>query len=108
MQRSSKARKFSRRKPWWKKHIKKLLLILALLGYLYYLLFGSYGFINITRLKRKEVLLRKEKRVLLEERMALTDSLSMIKQDTFLLEKFAREKLGMMKPGDTIILEIER
>jgi cell division protein FtsB len=28
----------------------------------------------------------------------------MIKSDTFLLEKIAREKLGMIKPGDTVII----
>lgn len=44
---------------------------------------------------------------LLEERTALGDSLLMIKEDTFLLEKLAREKLGMIKPGDTVILLIE-
>lgn len=107
MQRSLKVRKFSLRKPRLNNLIKRLLPVFALLAYLFYLLLGPYGFINIGRLKREEINLRRQKMELLEERTALGDSLLMIKEDTFLLEKLAREKLGMIKPGDTVILLIE-
>ena len=107
MQRSLKVRKFFPRKPRLNNLIKRLLPVFALLAYLFYLLLGPYGFINIGRLKREEINLRRQKIELLEERNALGDSLLMIKEDTLLLEKFAREKLGMIKPGDTVILMIE-
>jgi len=76
-------------------------------GYIYYLLFGSYGFINIFRLKKEEVNLRRQKDELLEEREALKDSIQLIRNDSLFLEKLAREKLGMIMPGDTVILNIE-
>jgi cell division protein FtsB len=88
----------------FKKHLKKILLILLICGVLYYLFFGSYGFINIIKLKRKEINLRREKQEFLKKEEALLDSLKKIKSDTFLLEKIAREKLGMIKPGDTVII----
>ncbi len=75
-----------------------------LCGVLYYLFFGSYGFINIFKLKRKEINLRKQKQEFLQKEQALLDSLKKIKSDTFLLEKIAREKSGMIKPGDTVII----
>ena len=107
MQQSLKVRKFSPRKPRLNNLIKRLLPVFALLAYLFYLLIGPYGFINIGRLKREEINLRRQKMEFLEERTSLGDSLLMIKKDTFLLEKLAREKLGMIKPGDTVILLIE-
>lgn len=91
-----------------KKRIKKIVLVLIILGFLYYLFFGSYGFINIFKLKRKESSLRSKKEKLTKEKKALLDSLNQIKKDTFLLEKIAREKLGMIKPGDTVIILEEK
>ncbi|MEA1913205.1 MAG: septum formation initiator family protein [candidate division WOR-3 bacterium] len=87
-----------------KRHIKKITITIVIFGYLFYLLVGSYGLLNITRLKRKELNLRQQKKKLIEERVALADSIKMVKNDTFLLEKIAREKLGMIMPGDTVIL----
>jgi cell division protein FtsB len=103
MPRSSK-----RSKKLIKKKLKKVLLILTTCGIIYYLFFGAYGFINIAKLKRKETKLRKEKQELLKKQEALLDSLKMIKKDTFLIEKIAREKLGMIKDGDTVIIYDEK
>ncbi len=87
-----------------KKHLKKTLLVLIICGILYYLFFGAYGFINIVKLKRKEIKLRRNKQEFLKKENDLLDSLKRIKKDTFLLEKIAREKLGMIKSGDTVII----
>jgi cell division protein FtsB len=87
-----------------KLHFKKILLVFIIVVVFYYLFFGAYGFINIVKLKRKENRLKREKQELLKEEKALLDSLRKIKNDTFLLEKIAREKLGMIKPGDTVII----
>lgn len=87
-----------------KKYLKKIFLGIIILGILYYLFFGTYGFINIFRLKRKENSLRKTKQELLIREKALLDSLKKIKTDTFLIEKITREKLGMIKSGDTVII----
>lgn len=91
-----------------KKYLKKIFLCLIILGILYYLFFGTYGFINIFKLKRKESSLRKSKQELLTREKALSDSLKKIKTDTFLIEKIAREKLGMIKSGDTVIIYDEK
>lgn len=91
-----------------KRHLKRILLVLMICGVFYYLFFGSYGFINIIKLKRKEISLRRKKQEFLKEEKAVLDSLKEIKSDTFLLEKIAREKLGMIKPGDTVIIYDEK
>jgi cell division protein FtsB len=91
-----------------KKYLKKIFLSLIILGILYYLFFGTYGFINIFKLKRKESSLRKTKEELLMREKTLLDSLKEIKTDTFLIEKIAREKLGMIKSGDTVIIYDEK
>ncbi len=91
-----------------KKNLKKILLFLIICGIIYYLFFGAYGFINIVKLKRRENRLKKEKLELLKKQEALLDSLKKIKKDTFLIEKIAREKLGMIKDGDTVIIYDEK
>ena len=91
-----------------KKNLKKILSVLIICGIIYYLFFGAYGFINIAKLKRKETKLRKEKQELLKKEAALLDSLKKIKKDTFLIEKMAREKLGMIKNGDTVVIYDEK
>ena len=103
MQRGSK-----RSKKLIKKNLKKILLLLIISGIIYYLFFGAYGFINIAKLKRRENKLRREKQELLKKEEALLDSLKKIKKDTFLIEKIAREKLGMIKDGDTVIIYDEK
>lgn len=87
-----------------KQSLKKILIILIICGIIYYLFFGTYGFINIAKLKRREIDLKKEKQELIKKQEALIDSLKKIKSDTFLIEKIAREKLGMIKSGDTVII----
>ena len=91
-----------------KKNLKKVLSVLIICGIIYYLFFGTYGFINIIKLKRRENKLKKEKQELLKKEEALLDSLKKIKKDTFLIEKIAREKLGMIKSGDTVIIYDEK
>ena len=91
-----------------KKYLKKISFGLIFLGILYYLFFGAYGFINIFKLKRKERSLRKTRQELQIREEALLDSLKKIKTDTILLEKIAREKLGMIKSGDTVIIYDEK
>ncbi len=91
-----------------KKNLKKILWFLIICGITYYLFFGAYGFINIAKLKRRENKLKKEKQKLQKRQAALLDSLKKIKSDTFLLEKIAREKMGMIKPGDTVIIYDEK
>ena len=91
-----------------KKNLKRILLFLVICGIIYYLFFGAYGFINIVKLKRRENRLKKEKLELIKKQEALLDSLKKIKKDTFLIEKIAREKLGMIKDGDTVIIYDEK
>lgn len=91
-----------------KKNLKKILSVLIISGIIYYLFFGAYGFINILKLKRKENKLKSEKQELIKKQKELLDSLQKIKKDTFLIEKIAREKLGMIKGGDTVIIYDEK
>jgi cell division protein FtsB len=91
-----------------KRNLKKILSVLIISGIIYYLFFGAYGFINILKLKRRENKLKREKQELIKKQKELLDSLQKIKKDTFLIEKIAREKLVMIKDGDTVIIYDEK
>ncbi len=63
---------------------------------------GSYGILELVRLKREnsKLLLRKES--LLKDRAAVQDSIKKAEGDTAFLEKLAREKIGMTKKGEKV------
>ncbi|HIE04912.1 MAG TPA: septum formation initiator family protein [Candidatus Latescibacteria bacterium] len=82
---------------------KFLLPFLASIGI--YLIFGEHGLWRMWKLKRKERELRREvaeiearRRVLEEERKRLKEG------DPELIEKLARERYGMVKPGEKVYI----
>lgn len=87
-----------------KEILKRTLIVLVIIGLLAYITFGSHGLLKIIELKKREMYLNEQYEELSERKEALKDSLELLKKDTFLLEKIAREKLGMIKEGDTVII----
>jgi cell division protein FtsB len=67
-------------------------------------LFSDYGIIKRISVNMKV----SELEELIEEENIMKDSLEnridKLKKDTFLIEKTAREKYGMIKPGESVIL----
>ncbi len=67
-------------------------------------LFSDYGLIKRISVNMKV----SEYEQLIEKELLIQDSLNnridLLKTDTFLIEKTAREKYGMIKPGEKVIL----
>jgi cell division protein FtsL len=91
----------------YKKKSKKIkinplkLIICFFIGYMVF----SYGqvYFQIRELDEKIASYEKIKEELLIENDELQDEYAKLHNDTF-IEKMAREKLGMVKPGETIII----
>ena len=89
------------------KKIKDISFISIFLGiFLYLILGGPYGIVNLLKLRRQKVRIERKVLQLKGERVLLKEEINGLKQDTFEIEKLAREKLGMLKDGE-IIIEIE-
>ncbi|MFP4458500.1 MAG: FtsB family cell division protein [Candidatus Zixiibacteriota bacterium] len=90
------------------KWLKRLLAIAAILVVLFFFLGGEFGLINYMRYKHYESKLRR----LLADEQAKTDSLNelidKLQNDTLYIESLARERLNMVKPGETMILFKEK
>ncbi len=81
----------------------KLLVRIVLLGALVFLFArGDYGLIKIVSLKRKEARLRAEITELQSQREILLRECTLLESNLSAIEKYAREELGMVKPGERV------
>lgn len=79
-------------------------IFLILIGYLQYLIWwGDSGETEIAKLKVKLSQQLAENRLLKEQNQKLLEEINALKQNPELLEEKAREKLGLIKPGETFI-----
>ena len=93
-------------KPFWEKAIK-----LALIGVIavsaFSIIFGNYGLLRMLELRNEskhleeQIAYYKMKKKLLEMRR------DKLENDPFTIEKHARERLGLYKPGDAIFLFLD-
>jgi cell division protein FtsB len=67
-------------------------------------MFGGKGFFALMEAKKEKQSLQDEIKKMEEENAALKDKINDIKNNKFLLEKKAREKLLMSKPKEIIFL----
>lgn len=80
-----------------------LLIFLASIGI--YLTFGEHGLWRMWRLKRKERELKKEVAEIEARRKVLEEEMKRLREgDPKLIEKLARERYGMVKPGEKIYI----
>lgn len=84
-------------------HKRKRVVVWSIAGFvLLTLVLGNYGFFQIMRLERQKAELKQEIERLKSEHEELMRSKEMLKNDLAYIEKIAREKYRMVKPGETV------
>lgn len=76
------------------------LLIILFLGYSFF--FGDMGYLKYRQLKKNEQRLINEINELSKENVLLKKEIELLKNDSSYLEKYAREKFGLIKPGEMV------
>ncbi|HPO64125.1 MAG TPA: septum formation initiator family protein [Candidatus Kapabacteria bacterium] len=83
---------------------RKILYLLIIALMLYFLIFDNYGIIKRFSLENQN----EEKRAMIYNEIKLKDSLNreifLMEYDTNTIEKIAREKYGMIKPNEKVII----
>ncbi len=83
---------------------KQVLFIVALIIFIGLVLFSDYGLLNTVKLQNERSKIRKKH----NHELLLTDSLKRhikrLKYDTLYIERVAREKYGLVKPGEKIFV----
>lgn len=82
--------------------ISILLLVLILIALQYSFLFGNMGYIKYRELKKNEKRLLTEINQIAQNNNSLKQEIDLLKKDQVYLEKYAREKFGLVKPGEMI------
>ncbi len=62
---------------------------------------GPYGWINMVRVNRQQARLRRELMVNMARNELLRREIKRMKEDSLYLETKARERYGLVKPGET-------
>lgn len=76
------------------------LILGVFLGYSFF--FGDMGYLKYRELKQKEKNLISEINQISMENNRLRNEIELLKNDPSYLEKYAREKFGLVKPGEMI------
>ncbi|WP_460180435.1 FtsB family cell division protein [Thermodesulfovibrio sp. TK110] len=78
------------------------LLFLIILFLAYSFLFGDMGYLKYLELKKNEQRLIKEINRISMENNTLKNEIELLKKDPSYMEKYAREKFGVIKPGEMV------
>ena len=93
-------------RPFWEKAIK-----LALIGVIgvsaFSIIFGNYGLLRILELRRESKHLEEQIAYYKMKKKLLEMKRDKLENDPFTIEKHARERLGLSKPGDAIFLFLD-
>ncbi len=89
-----------RRAPKRETRLLRWLYLVIFCGFGWVLLFGDYGAIRIISAHKWEAAIHREILELGVRKELLLIRCERLKNDRFLLETLAREKLGMVKPGE--------
>ncbi len=85
----------------WRRH-GRLILALGVAAVLIQDVFGSHGFLALRRSQREIEQLRQEIAQLHAENKELAEHVQALKSDPKLIEKIAREEMGLARPGERI------
>ncbi|MBZ5701330.1 MAG: septum formation initiator family protein [Acidobacteriia bacterium] len=66
-------------------------------------IFGTHGFLAMRRTQKEIAALKKELQRLNDENQQLAGQVKALKSDPQLIEKIARDELGLARPGEVII-----
>lgn len=76
------------------------LVIILFLAYSFF--FGDMGYLKYLELKKNEQKLMKDINQISMENNALKNEIELLKKDPSYMEKYAREKFGLVKPGEMV------
>ncbi len=86
----------------WQRH-GRTLLVLAILFLFVHDIFGTHGFLAMRRTQKEIHRLREDIARLSEDNRQLTDQVKALRSDPKLIEKIARDELGLARRGEIII-----
>lgn len=78
------------------------LLGLILIALIYSFLFGNMGYLKYKELKKNEQKLLTEVNQITRGNNSLKQEIDLFKRDQAYLEKYAKEKFGLVKPGEMV------
>jgi cell division protein FtsB len=79
-----------------------LLLFIIFVALLYSFFFGDMGYLKYSELKRNEKKLLTEINQISQINNTLKFEIELLQKDPLYLEKYAKEKFGLVKPGEII------
>jgi cell division protein FtsB len=86
----------------WQRH-GRMLLALAILFLFVHDIFGTHGFLAMRRTQKEIDRVREDLSRLNEDNRRLADQVKALRSDPKLIEKIARDELGLARPGEVII-----
>ncbi|MGQ9603544.1 MAG: FtsB family cell division protein [bacterium] len=81
-----------------------IVLIITVILCFYGLVFGDYGLLQILHLRNEQRKLCREIEILRIKEKLLEDYKFRLEKDEFLIEKLARERAGLCKPGEIVFV----
>lgn len=91
-----------------RRRIKGLLFFVFLIVATYEFVGGDYGFYRILNQKRQIGLLKAEIQKMRADNEALRRHVALLENDPATIEKIARERYGMARPGETVYMVYDR
>ena len=89
-------------RPFLQRHLRTILgLVMVLL--LMDNIFGTHGYLAMRRTQKEIATLKKDLQRLNDENQQLAEQVKALKSDPQLIEKIARDELGLARPGEVII-----
>jgi cell division protein FtsB len=76
--------------------------VLLLLALVAHVLFGQHGLVAMRRAQKEVVKLQLEIAQLNDDNKKLADEIQALKTDPLMIEKIAREEMGLARPGEQI------
>ncbi|MGA2481991.1 MAG: septum formation initiator family protein [Candidatus Acidiferrales bacterium] len=92
----------SQTQSFWQRHGGTVLVLLVLF-LLVHDVFGTHGFLAMRRAQKEIQRLRDEVTKLNQENLQLEDQVKGLRSDPKLIERIARDELGLARPGEIII-----
>jgi len=87
-----------------KNRLRKILFFGGILALVIYAFFSSYGIVNTLMLQREQIKLVRSLKAEKDAQDSLRKYIHLLRYDTLHIEKVAREKYGLVKPGEKIFI----
>ncbi len=92
----------------WVKHVRRILTAVLFIAVLYFFLGGQFGLVNYFRFQQLKKTYREELEYEIRRGDSLRAEIERLKSDTLYIESLARKHLGMIKPGEEIVIFKEK